>query len=172
MTDEQLFEIKNYNFYEEPPEYQEEVHSLLREICERYKIAYPGIEENEIAETIFYQDLMNISRKYRSCPLPSCEIVVADNLYFGRKIIGLSIKEIAQIAGIPLQIVKEYEAAKRKIWLHKREFIKLSYYYGYTPDNFKEIFIYGSQFHILFSGYPFWPEIETLSLCNNPFYDK
>lgn len=134
-------------------------------VCKRYEI--PDVED----EAEVYQGVIRRSRAFRNPQLmPSCEAVVADNLYLRRVVLGYSYEEVAQVTQIPVRVIKKYEKGKRRILLHLPELVRIAIYYLYPPEEFQELFLYGAVFHDLFEGEPFVPDKSTLNFCRTPFF--
>lgn len=146
-------------------DFAREVDAIMRDVCRRLCLPV-NLDDDTLA-----QALMDQSRRYHVCPVPfPCEAVAAENLYFRRKLIGITQEQVAQATGIPLPIVQAYEDGIRSIDGHQEEFLRIAGCYQYHITTLRDVFLYGSAFHELFNGPTSWPDKSTLTMCDNPFF--
>lgn len=149
--------------------YAEEANKILRILFKRYNATYYEDENKNI------QEILKISRMYRNPEKKlTCKQVVADNLYVRRLVLGESYEELSSFIHLPAKVIKKYEEGKRSVFLHPKEIIEIAITYKYLlPDELRDMFIYGFEFHELVRGsIEFLPDKSSLILCENPFFKK
>lgn len=159
-------EISNFRLqFGDDDAFQREISYIMKEVCLYFSLP-SNLSDEEIDQQIIVQ-----SRRYLAGPKElSCEAVVADNLFFRRRLIGCSPEQIAQAMGLSVDIILDYEMGLRSIDKNREEFIRLASVYQYHIINLRKIFLYGSAFHEMFDGLNFWPPQSALHMCRNPFF--
>ena len=101
-------------------------------------------------------------------------MVVADNLFIRRLILGQTLSQIASIAGVDVKTVEKYETGKKKVTRKVREFAHVAKAYGYSSSDVNEIFLYGASFHDLFQPYnsSYLCNKSELTYAPNLFFDS